>query len=248
MAVDTWSNLDYAGFAKLAADSSLSKYAKIGFPDAYRAGFEQAIFADIRSKLPALDATAARVLDIGPGCSDLASMVIDLCRTRGHVLTVIDSEPMLALLPDGSFIDRRPGLFPTNRADLADLSGRVDAILMYSVLQYVALDADPFDAIDLCLDLLASGGRALIGDIPNISMRNRFFASPAGLAFHRRFTGRADLPPPIIDGSAPGLIDDAMMAALLLRVRDAGAHAYIVPQGEGLPMQNRREDMLICKP
>lgn len=241
-------DLDYAGFARLAADQSLSKYEKIGFPDAYRAGFEEAIFTDIRSKLPGLDGAAGRVLDIGPGCSDLAGMVIGLCRERGHTLTVIDSEPMLALLPDEEFIDRRPGLFPTNRASLADLSGAVDVILMYSVFQYIFVEANPFDAIDLCLNLLAPGGRALIGDIPNISMRNRFFASAAGLAFHRDFTGRTDLPLPLIDGPAAGLIDDAVIAGLLLRIRAAGVHAFIVPQGSGLPMQNRREDLLICKP
>jgi hypothetical protein len=248
LATENWSDLDYAGFARLAADQTLSKYEKIGFPDAYRAGFEDAIFADIRSKLPGLEAVGGRVLDIGPGCSDLATMVIDLCRDRGHSLTVIDSEPMLALLPSEPFIDRRPGLFPTNRKSLVDLSGAVDTILMYSVFQYIFIDANPFDAIDLCLDLLAPGGRALIGDIPNISMRNRFFASPAGLAFHHAFTGRTDLPPPMIDGPAAGLIDDSVIAGLLLRIRASGAHAYIMPQGTGLPMQNRREDLLICKP
>ena len=243
-----WSELDYAGFAKLAADETLSKYEKIGFPDSYRAGFEETIFQDICGKLSRLSGPPCRVIDIGPGCSDLATMVISLCRDRGHELVLVDSEPMLALLPDEPFIIRHPGLFPTNRAALAGLSGTVDVILMYSVFQYIFVDANPFEAIDLCLELLAPGGRALIGDIPNLSMRNRFFTSPAGLAFHQAFTGGTDTPPPLIDGPRAGLIDDAVMAGLLLRVRAAGAHAFIVPQGEGLPMANRREDLLICRP
>src|SRR5256885_8167314 len=32
--------------------------------------------------------------------------------------------------------------------------------------------------------------RSLIGDIPNVSQRKRFFSSPAGIKFHQEFTGR----------------------------------------------------------
>jgi hypothetical protein len=243
-----WNALDFAGFAKLAGDQSLSKYQKIGFPDSYRAGFEEKIFADICAKLPRLRDRDLTVLDIGPGCSDLPMMLIDLCRAQGHRLCLVDSAEMLALLPDAPFIDKRPGLFPKCRAALADLRGGVAVALSYSVLHYVFVDASVFDFVDLAIELLAPNGEMLIGDIPNASKRGRFFASDAGIAFHRRFTGGDSPPPAADDGPARGKIDDAVILGLLARARAAGADAYVVPQDTALPMANRREDILLRRP
>src|SRR3977135_442211 len=128
-----WGALDFAGFAMIASDETLSKYEKIGFPDSYRAGFETKIFADICAKLPRLNERGLTVLDIGPGCSDLPMMLIDLCRARGHRLCLVDSPQMLARLPDAPFVDKRPGLFPKCRDALVDLRGSVAAMLSYSV-------------------------------------------------------------------------------------------------------------------
>jgi hypothetical protein len=243
-----WNQLNYAGFALLARDESLSKYEKIGFPDGYRAGHEGAIFADIRAKLPRLMERGRTVLDIGPGCSDLPQMVIALCREQGHRLVFVDSDPMLAQLPEADFIEKRPGLFPKNRADLADLKGRVDIIICYSVLHYVFVDANPFDFLDLAIELLAPGGELLIGDIPNVSKRRRFFTSDAGIAFHKRFTNTDAMPDVRFNVPVPHAIDDAAVLGLVARARAAGADAYLLPQPPTLPMSNRREDMLVKRP
>ena len=243
-----WDALDFAGFARLANDSTLSKYEKIGFPDSYRQGFESAIFADIRAKLPRLNERGLAVLDIGPGCSDLPHMLIDLCRAQGHRLCLIDSEEMLRLLPDAPFIEKRPGLFPKNRAAMADRIGSFDVILCYSVLHYVFVDANPFEFLDLSIELMRPGGEFLIGDIPNVSKRRRFFSTDAGVAFHRAFTNSDTLPE--IQHNAPlsRLIDDAAVMGFVMRARAAGADAYVLPQPQSLPMANRREDILIKKP
>ena len=63
------------------------------------------------------------------------------------------------------------------------------AILSYSVLHYVFVESSIWSFLDTSLDLLAHSGEMLIGDIPNISKRKRFFASPQGIAHHRAFTG-----------------------------------------------------------
>ena len=243
-----WDKLDFAGFARLADDESLSKYEKIGFPDSYRAGHEAAIFADIRAKLPRLAERGLTVLDIGPGCSDLPGMLVDLCRAQGHRLHLVDSPEMLRQLPDADFIEKRPGLFPKDRQAVADLIGRVDVMLCYSVLHYVFVDANPFDFIDLSVELMAPGGEFLIGDVPNVSKRRRFFASEAGVAFHKAFTGTDTAPEVRFNEPAPGMIDDAAVLALLARVRAAGADAYVLPQPPALPMSNRREDILVRNP
>jgi hypothetical protein len=51
-------------------------------------------------------------------------------------------------------------------------------------------------------------------------------------------------------GSAdePAKIDDAVVLEILRRARDKGFDAYVVPQSDGLPMANRREDILIVRP
>jgi 2-polyprenyl-3-methyl-5-hydroxy-6-metoxy-1,4-benzoquinol methylase len=243
-----FSNLTYEGFRELARDESLSLHEKVGFPDSYRAGREQEILADIRVKLSNLDLAGRKVLDIGPGCGGLAQAVLSLCREKGHALTLVDSAEMLALLPDEPFADKRPGRFPEDCSEyLAAQRGRLDAILVYSVVQYVFREGNLFAFFDACLDLLAEGGQLLIGDIPNRSMRKRFFSSARGVRFHQDFTGTAEVPAVTHDTLEPGHIDDAVLLGLVLRARSAGYDAFLVPQGAGLPMANRREDLLVRK-
>ena len=120
--------------------------------------------------------------------------------------------------------------------------------MAYSVLHYVFPDASVHSFLDAAVGLLAHGGSMLIGDIPNLSKRRRFFSSPAGHAHHRAFTG-SDHPPELTyDVPEPGRIDDAVLLGLVARVRAAGCDAYLVPQADGLPMANRREDLLIYRP
>ncbi len=148
--------LTYDGFRALAVDESLSRYERIGFPDSYRDAAEPAILADIVTKLPALPADSCRFLDIGPGCSDLPRMLIDLCADRGHEAVLIDSPEMLAQLPDAPHVTKVPGRFPAAVSPL-DL-GSFDAILAYSVLHYVFDEGDIFAFLDIGLELLAPGG------------------------------------------------------------------------------------------
>jgi hypothetical protein len=243
-----WASLTYADFARMAGDARLSKYEKIGFPDSYRAGYEEAIFADIRSKLPRLGERGMTVLDIGPGCSDVAAMLIGLCAEQGHQFHLVDSPEMLSQLPDCGGIRKHPGKFPQCRDELAEMRGQVQVILCYSVFHYVFVEASAFEFVDVMLELLSPGGEALIGDIPNISKRRRFFRSAAGAAFHRSFTGTETLPAVEYDVPVPGSIDDAVVAAMVARARAGGADAYVLPQPATLPMANRREDILIRKP
>jgi hypothetical protein len=244
-----FAGLDFEGFRRLAGDPTLSKYERIGFPDSYRAGYEQSIFADIRTKLPALEQQAKVVLDIGPGCSDLPRMLIVLCRSQGHQLVLVDSSEMLALLPEGPGIHRVHGPFPACRAEVNAWVGRVDVLICYSVLQYVFLDGNVFDFVDAAAALLAPRGRMLLGDIPNASRRRRFLASAAGEQAHRIYTGDPEVSPDMrFNTPVPGEIDDAVVLGLLARARSAGLDAWVVPQPASLPMANRREDILIERP
>lgn len=241
-------NLTFEDFRRMAADNSLSCYEKIGFPNSYRAGKEEAIFRDILGKLPQLGQTGHVVLDIGPGCSGLAHSLIDLCGDKGHTLLLIDSSEMLDQLPEHGYIRKIAALYPHCPQLFAEYAGRVDAILVYSVLHYIFTEGNLFDFLDRSLSLLAPGGSMLLGDIPNVSKRKRFFSSSTGIAFHKQYTGREEVPAVTHHTIENGKIDDAVIFALLQRCRLAGFDAYVVPQAADLPMANRREDLLILRP
>jgi hypothetical protein len=243
-----YANIGFEDFRRLASDPSLSKYEKIGFPDSYRSGHEPVIFADICTKLTNLDLNGQNVADIGPGCSDLPMLLINHCRARNDQLHLIDSTEMLAHLPDDPIVLKHPGLFPNCPDFIEQHQAKLDAILCYSVLHYVLLDVAFFRFIDLSLSLLAPKGQFLIGDIPNISKRKRFFSSETGIRFHQKFMNTADEPEVQFNNIEHDQIDDAVVMAILQRARAQGFDAYVLPQNAALPMANRREDILITRP
>jgi SAM-dependent methyltransferase len=244
-----FARLTYDGFRALAAEEGLSPHERIGFPDSYRQGYDDAILSDIRAKVPGLDGRSATVVDLGCGCGTLVARIAAFCREREHRLVLVDSAEVLARVPAGPGFRRVTGRFPEeSREPLSDLVGKVDVVLAYSVLHYVVIDGNPFGFVDRALELLAPGGHLLVGDIPNQSMRRRFFRSESGRAFHRAFTGGNTEPEVVFNALEPGKIDDAVMVGLVSRARAAGFDAWIVPQAQALPMANRREDLLFRRP
>lgn len=242
-------NLDYEGFRELARDPSLDRWQKIGFPTTYRRGLENTILQDIRSKLRALDRKSKRVLDIGAGCGDLPRLLAEHCRVRKHELTLLDSREMLDLLPKTLKCRKAHGRFPDEPIGfVAQERERFDAILCYSVFQYAVSEGAWTKFLDSALGLLRPGGDLLIGDVPNRSKRRRFFASEAGVAFHRAFMKTSGLPEADAGSAAPGEIDDSVVFEVLRRCRAFGFDAYVVPQDDRLSMANRREDILIRRP
>jgi hypothetical protein len=243
-----FASLTFTDFRRMAQDDSLSRYERIGFPDSYREGKEDLIFQDIARKLTRLGDRGQTVLDIGPGCSELPLMLIELCRRQGHTFVAVDSEEMLAHLPDEDFVRKVGGYYPHLPELFDEYRGKVDAILVYSVLHYVFVESSVWEFLDRSLELLAVGGQMLIGDIPNVSMRRRFFSSPTGVRFHQEFTGTQEVPPVSFQAIEHQHIDDAVVLALIMRARAAGFDAYVVPQRDDLPMANRREDIRIRRP
>jgi len=243
-----FSNLSFDDFRSLADDDSLSCYEKIGFPNSYRENKESLIFDDIDSKVKLSDIVSQNVLDIGPGCSELPHMLIDICRKNDNQLILVDSGEMLKHLPDESYITKFDAYYPQCPSLFSAYAGKIDVILCYSVFHYIFVESNMWNFLDKSLELLAEGGRLLIGDIPNISMRRRFFSSESGKKFHREFTGKSSDPEVTFNVVDANTIDDSVIFSILMRARNAGFDAYVLPQSRSLPMSNRREDILITRP
>lgn len=241
---------DVGGFAEFrarATDSSLSQYQKIGFPDEYRAGQAPLIVADIVSKLTNLEAQHQSVLDVGSGCSDLPLALIQHCQARHSTIVLVDSPEMLGQVPERPNARKVAGRFPDCRDQIAAIHQAYDAILVYSVIQYVFAEGNLWAFVDGLASLLAEGGQLLIGDIPNASSRKRFMSSPTGQAYHRKYFGSDEQPRVEFNRPEPGQIDDSVTFAILARMRAAGYEAFVMPQAPNLAMAGRREDILIRK-
>lgn len=241
-------NLSFEKFKEMALSDELSSNEKIGFPDDYRQGKEKAILSDMLTKVTALNENGKIILDIGPGCSLLPILLSEQCAKFGSKLILVDSDEMLSHLPDASHIEKYPGRYPETEDLFKNYDQQIDGIIVYSVIQYIFTEGNLWDFLDKTLSLLSEGGTLLLGDIPNSSMRKRFFSSNAGIECHLQYTGGNDLPDVKFNRLEKGVIDDAVVMSIIARARLQGFHAWIVPQAENLPMANRREDILIRRP
>lgn len=245
-----FSNLTFEKFSALAQMEDLTDLEKLGFGKDYPRA-DEPIFKDILSKLPALSSRRElKVLDIGAGCGGLPKLFAGLCQAQGHSLYLMDSEEVLSLLPDFKNTTKFAGKFPDDFEALKNcLQGQVDIIISYSVFHCGIFNhCNPFSFIDRLISLLKDQGQAIIGDIPNISKRKRFFASETGKAFHKDFMQTSIDPKVTFNKPELDAIDDSVLAALVSRCQASGCDAYIVPQAENLFFANRRDDLLIRKP
>jgi 2-polyprenyl-3-methyl-5-hydroxy-6-metoxy-1,4-benzoquinol methylase len=130
-----------------------------------------------------------------------------------------------------------------------------DKILCYSVLHYLSDEDEVFAVLDRALGLLEPGGRVLLGDLPNESLKERFLSSPAGRAFTKSWKKaqakeRAENGPELGLPEDPRLVhfDDALVLKICADCRRRGFDAYILPQQGDLPFGHTREDLLIVRP
>ena len=236
--------LTFEDFKKRALDNSLSPWEKIGFPNSYRKDVEKFIFNDIKSKLDLNNSN--EILDIGCGCSELVLHLIRFCKQNNSQLYLNDSEEMLKNIQLEHVDDKikfLPGMFPEVIGKYALNKSTFDAILVYSVIQYVFNYQNLFGFIHECINLLKPGGRLLIGDIPNFNCRGRFLESSTSVEFKEN---REVYSVQVAHDNADRL-DDSVVMSILLRFRNFGCETYILPQQKDLPFANRREDILIVK-
>ncbi|MFN8450575.1 MAG: hypothetical protein U0521_18810 [Anaerolineae bacterium] len=114
----------------------------------------------------------------------------------------------------------------------------------YSVLPVIFSEGNVYRFFDRRVSQVPM--HALLGDIPNVSTRKRFFslsAARSSTAHHdRRAACRR------VQHARTRQADDAVLMSLVMRARAAGFNAYRLPLASNLPLANRREDLLIYKP
>lgn len=129
-------------------------------------------------------------------------------------------------------------------------------ILAYSVIPALPSIKVVYTFIDRILDILTPDGCCLLGDLPNLDKKNRFFASKRGEKFQEAWQKLAGNNREIddvtayaegIDGTSPKF-DDEVLLSLQRYLRTRGYDAYIKPQLSKLPFGNTREDIIIYGP
>ena len=144
-----YDNLTFDSYRKLASESGLNCYDRIGSPKEYREGKEEVFFQDILLKLTNLKKNNLKVLDIGPGCTPLTTKIIDFCLGNNHNLFLIDSAEMLSLIPSDKAVTKILGRFPNVIIDqLQRYSEYFDVILCYDVFHIAFVDSNPYYFID----------------------------------------------------------------------------------------------------
>lgn len=234
---------NFDDFKNRAKDIKLTPSEKVGFPESYRKGKELLILEDIIKKTHL--SKSQRVLDIGCGCSELTNLLKRYCEANEINLFLNDSHEMLSQLnfSNSKNIKLIPGKFP-DILDNKPFEKNFDVILIYSVIQYVFNDGNMYSFIHNCLSILNKGGVILIGDIPNISSRDRFIKSDEGKKFIK--SEQEDTNVKIIHQNYER-IDDSIVLSLMQRFRNFDCETYLLPQPDDLPFGNRREDIIIKK-
>jgi cyclopropane fatty-acyl-phospholipid synthase-like methyltransferase len=242
--------LSFKDFAVLATNKNLKGYEKVGFSESHRQNSEKNIFPDIHQKLNLDNLNKGdKILDIGCGCSKPVYDLIDFCKTKSLELTLIDSKEMLANLPNHNFVTKIDCEFPNCKDSFIEENrNNFDAIIIYSVFHHIFYHSNIFDFLDKSLKLLnIGGGRLLLADIPNFSKKKRFLSSEKGIKFHKEWSKTDEAPKVIWNQLDENQIDDSTVFSILSRYRGMGFETYLLPQQDGLPMNNTREDILIIR-
>jgi SAM-dependent methyltransferase len=214
------------------------------------------IWADITSKL--IFRKGATLLDIGCGYGEVTRLCMKAAIEHNINLHLIDITEALGLIRQemGFEISKHTyfweGIFP----EVALMTGfpkRADFILVYSVLHYTD---HPERFVDAAVSLLASGGRLLLGDLPNVHKKGRFLSSYNGRKLEAVYRGVPQEQVPVYKNQFDYFercqdqnkkISDDLVERLVKKYRRRGYDVYVLPQTEGLPFSRTREDVLICR-
>jgi len=208
---------------------------------------ERLILPDVVSKLD-LKSTDS-LLEVGCG---LGNVLIPLSYLAESA-TGIDHPDILDKLRE-----RAPfqplNLIGGNFLDI-EIQDKFNKILVYSVLHCLSDFKEVVRFIEKAIKLISTGGRLLLGDIPNEDRKKRFMNSKEGKLFHKQWENMLHNSESGVIGQNPIIeedqdlvsFDDVSILEILSFVRKSGFAAWIVPQPPELPFGRTREDILIVR-
>ena len=227
---------DFAELAKLDIKSS----QKIGFDEDTRSSdIDLILVNDMIDKVNYFLESSlcnANILDIGCGCSYFTTFLIDHSILKNNKLFLIDSEEVLMNINTPSNnVTKIPGKFPMSNTLLNNLVGKVDLIILNSVIHHVLLENNLFNFIVSTIKYLDSFGIIYIGDLPNASMQNRQLDNYQETDYKRHS----------IQGD--GRLNDSIILSLVSYFRGFGFNVYLMPKPQPYKFSHSREDLIITK-
>jgi len=227
---------------------SLDNYTEIAGRYRIQKDAERSIVSDVISKLAIqVDDT---LIDIGCGVGNLLIPLSFVCEQ----VTGIDHDGCIARLSSRLIDFKNVDLLVGNFLDVS-VDRKFDKILCYGVLHCLVDAEEVIFFINKALDMLKPGGRALFGEIPNVSTKQRFLDSNSGKEFtekwnrliHNNTTEENDDLNLAKDESLVQF-NDELMLRVLRETRANGYHSYVLSEPSHLPFGHTREDILIRKP
>lgn len=202
----------------------------------FQAEAERLIASDVIAKLRPLP--DSHFLEIGCGPGLLLSAIEPLVAES----VGIDSEDQIALARDHT-----SGRLIVGDFSSIALDETFDRILIYSVIHCLADFTTVQRFLDKAAALLLSGGRLLVGDIPNSDTKAAYIASDVGSRMNAEWVTRvSDTPRPRGSGGI-GAFNSDQIFRLMANFRQRGFLTYLLPQNPNLPFGNTREDLLIIR-
>ena len=115
------------------------------------------------------------MIDIGCGCSGLSKEIINISKQKKINLVLLDIAPVINNIKNKNKFKKIK--FIKGKFQNIKFKKKYDFVLIYSVIHYVN---NPHNFIKKAFNILAEGGKMLIGDIPNINKKKRFINSFKG--------------------------------------------------------------------
>lgn len=239
-------------YAALSLVEGLSPTVRSGRYE-FLAEAESRIPEDVSDKTQ-IDGTTV-LLDIGFG----AGQLLDFFAERVRFLAGFDSPAVVARYRASSEKSKFCSLFEGDLRtfDFNEFGRQFDVICIYSVLHCLSDWEEVLEVLDQASDLLAPGGRLLVGDLPNVDKKQRFLSSEFGKRTQAQWEASvsqgASGKTQAAESQAPkkGLnaqFDDASILGLVGRMRRRGFDASLLPQNSQLPFGFTREDILVTAP
>ncbi|MGE4556726.1 MAG: class I SAM-dependent methyltransferase [Desulfovibrionaceae bacterium] len=233
------------------AAKRMSNYTVMASRYAHQSVNERRIIVDLQHKLDLKPNDT--LLEIGCNSGTLLIPLSFLVRQS----FAVDHEDCLKVLT-ARFNDTSIVSMPGNFLDL-QFEEKFNKILIYSVLHYLSDESELMDFVDKAMDILAPGGRLLLGDIPNSDKRERFRATEQGRRWleefdqHRQEAKLSCAEECISQGLTCAEKDsncvafgDDLVFSILRRARCRGFESYLLEQHPLLPFGPERDDILIC--